>query len=109
MRASYPARFDDASGATGVSRAHRSTPERISRAALFRHHGLRRSQPGGLVDRYGAGHILLGTDYPYDMAEGEPVGLVGALDLSSEDEAKILEGTRRRCWRRPCRTFGEGG
>ena len=31
-----------------------------------------------LVDRYGADHVLLGTDYPYDMGDEDPLALVGA-------------------------------
>src|SRR2546421_3614693 len=32
-----------------------------------------------MVDQYGAGHVLLGTDYPYDMGEEDPVGLIGRV------------------------------
>ena len=30
-----------------------------------------------LVDRYGADHVLLGTDYPYDMGDDDPLALIG--------------------------------
>jgi aminocarboxymuconate-semialdehyde decarboxylase len=33
-------------------------------------------QLGFLIDKYGADHIVLGTDYPYDMGETDPVGLI---------------------------------
>lgn len=29
-----------------------------------------------LIDKYGADHIVIGTDFPYDMGETDPVGLV---------------------------------
>lgn len=29
-----------------------------------------------LVDKYGADHIVLGTDFPYDMGEKDPLGLI---------------------------------
>lgn len=46
-----------------------------------------------LVDRYGADHILLGTDYPFDMGEIDPVGLVERTDDLSESEVdRILGG-----------------
>src|SRR5204863_369405 len=32
-----------------------------------------------MVDQYGPGHVLLGTDYPYDMGEEDPVGLIGRV------------------------------
>ena len=31
-----------------------------------------------LVDRYGADHVLLGTDYPYDMGDEDPLASIGA-------------------------------
>jgi aminocarboxymuconate-semialdehyde decarboxylase len=32
-----------------------------------------------LVEKYGADHVLLGTDFPFDMAEEDPVGFVSGL------------------------------
>jgi aminocarboxymuconate-semialdehyde decarboxylase len=32
-----------------------------------------------LVEKYGAEHVLLGTDFPFDMAEEDPVGFVSTL------------------------------
>ena len=31
-----------------------------------------------LINKYGADHIVLGTDYPYDMGETDPLGLIQA-------------------------------
>jgi aminocarboxymuconate-semialdehyde decarboxylase len=43
-----------------------------------------------LVRKYGSDHILLGTDYPYDMGESDPVGLVNRTPkLTAEDRARI--------------------
>lgn len=44
-----------------------------------------------LVDLVGADHVLLGSDYPFDMGNENPVELVHAADLGSEIEKKILE------------------
>jgi aminocarboxymuconate-semialdehyde decarboxylase len=49
-----------------------------------------------LVERYGFDHILLGTDYPYDMGEPDPVGLVRKLGLEQGHEAAILGGNAAR-------------
>lgn len=38
-----------------------------------------------LVEEFGAEHVLLGTDYPYDMGENDPVGLI---ETAIEDEAR---------------------
>jgi aminocarboxymuconate-semialdehyde decarboxylase len=45
-------------------------------------------QLGTLIEKFGADHIVLGTDYPYDMGETDPVGLVGkvaGLDQGAKD------------------------
>ena len=50
-----------------------------------------------LVSRFGADHVLLGTDFPYDMAEDDPVGLVRrAPGLSDADRAAICGGNAAR-------------
>ena len=49
-----------------------------------------------LIDRYGADHVLLGTDYPYDMGEVDPVGLLAKVRLSAADRAKIEGGNAAR-------------
>lgn len=45
-----------------------------------------------LIQKYGADHILLGTDYPYDMGEEDPVGLLQKVDSLSEDEFAAVRG-----------------
>jgi aminocarboxymuconate-semialdehyde decarboxylase len=45
-----------------------------------------------LVQRYGADHILLGTDYPYDMGEDDPVELICSIDGLSDTERKLILG-----------------
>ena len=43
-----------------------------------------------LVDFVGADHVLLGSDYPFDMGNENPVDLVRAANLGTENEKKIL-------------------
>jgi aminocarboxymuconate-semialdehyde decarboxylase len=45
-----------------------------------------------LIDRYGAEQVLLGTDYPYDMGEDDPRGLVAAVNRLSAGDRKLIEG-----------------
>ncbi|MBN08109.1 MAG: aminocarboxymuconate-semialdehyde decarboxylase [Rhodospirillaceae bacterium] len=45
-----------------------------------------------LIQKYGADHILLGTDYPYDMGEEDPVGLLQKVDGLSADEFAAVRG-----------------
>ncbi|HWE22273.1 MAG TPA: amidohydrolase family protein [Hyphomicrobiaceae bacterium] len=50
-----------------------------------------------LVRLFGADHVLMGTDYPFDMADYDPVGLVrGTAGLDAEAVAAICGGNTRR-------------
>jgi aminocarboxymuconate-semialdehyde decarboxylase len=50
----------------------------------------------GLVELVGADHVLLGSDYPFDMGNENPVDLVRAAGFDPESEAKILGGNAAR-------------
>lgn len=45
-----------------------------------------------LVDVFGADHVLLGSDYPYDMGEEDPRGLVRAVKGLSSADRSLIEG-----------------
>jgi aminocarboxymuconate-semialdehyde decarboxylase len=50
-----------------------------------------------LVERFGADHVVLGTDYPYDMAMEHPVDFIGGTPgLSSKEKSEIMGGTAAR-------------
>ena len=52
---------------------------------------------GFLVQQMGAGQVVVGTDYPYDMGYEDPVGLVEKLPgLSEAEREAILGGTAAR-------------
>jgi aminocarboxymuconate-semialdehyde decarboxylase len=46
--------------------------------------------------RVGWDHVVLGSDYPFDMASTDPVAGVEAVELSPADRALVLEGTAHR-------------
>jgi aminocarboxymuconate-semialdehyde decarboxylase len=49
-----------------------------------------------LVNLFGVDKILLGTDYPYDMGEYDPIGhIASAGSLSAADQAAIAGGNAR--------------
>ncbi|WP_214103580.1 amidohydrolase family protein [Acrocarpospora catenulata] len=45
-----------------------------------------------LVDRYGADHVLLGTDYPYDMGDDDPLALIGATPGLEQWQIDLISG-----------------
>ncbi|MDE3076048.1 MAG: amidohydrolase [Chloroflexota bacterium] len=51
-----------------------------------------RSALGFLVEAVGAERVLLGSDYPYDMGEPNPVGTVTALPRLSDRERALILG-----------------
>ena len=46
-----------------------------------------------LVRTFGTDHIVLGTDYPYDMGEYYPIDHIVGTSLSEEEKAAVAGGT----------------
>jgi aminocarboxymuconate-semialdehyde decarboxylase len=46
--------------------------------------------------RMGWDHVLLGSDYPFDMASTDPVGGVEAVEMSDADQARVLHANAER-------------
>jgi aminocarboxymuconate-semialdehyde decarboxylase len=50
-----------------------------------------------MLEQYGADHVLLGSDYPYDMGVDDPVGFIGRVPgLKRADQALIEGGNAAR-------------
>ncbi|HWI80364.1 MAG TPA: amidohydrolase family protein [Ramlibacter sp.] len=45
-----------------------------------------------LVDRFGADHVVLGTDYPYDMGDEDPLGLVAQVKRLPRASRDLIVG-----------------
>jgi aminocarboxymuconate-semialdehyde decarboxylase len=45
-----------------------------------------------LIDRYGAERVMLGTDYPYDMGEDDPRGLIAGVAKLKKADRQLIEG-----------------
>ena len=61
-------------------------------ALVYTHHQL-----DYLVDQYGADHILMGTDYPADMGEIDPIGMIESTPgLDDVERRAILGGNAAR-------------
>jgi aminocarboxymuconate-semialdehyde decarboxylase len=49
-----------------------------------------------LVEEYGDEHVLLGTDYPYDMGPTDPLAFLARARLSERSRERILGGNAAR-------------
>lgn len=49
-----------------------------------------------LVREYGADRVLMGTDYPFDMGQGNPVDFVESAQLTETERDMILGGNANR-------------
>ncbi len=56
-------------------------------ALVYTHHQL-----AYLVEEYGADHILMGTDYPADIGEIDPVGMIEACPGLNDAERRAIFG-----------------
>ncbi|HEX6131749.1 MAG TPA: amidohydrolase family protein [Actinomycetota bacterium] len=89
----YPARFDHAYEARADVRERISRPPSSYLAQLsFDTMVFDPRDLGYLIERWGADHVLLGTDYPYDMGEDDPVGLVDKVEGLGDDERRMILG-----------------
>ena len=52
-----------------------------------------------LVGSYGAERVLMGTDYPFDMGQGNPIDFVRAAGLTEEETALVIGGNADRLFR----------
>jgi aminocarboxymuconate-semialdehyde decarboxylase len=49
-----------------------------------------------LVEQFGADHVMIGSDYPFDMGSADPVGAVAEAGLTAAAREQIEGGTARR-------------
>lgn len=94
----YPARFDHAYRARSDTREHIARPpSTYLEQLLFDTMVYQPEDLAYLIGRYGADHVLLGTDYPYDMGEDDPIGLVLAVEgLDDKQVTQIVGGNAAR-------------
>lgn len=94
----YPGRLDHGHSVRPDSRERISEPPSTHlRKIYFDTVVFEPRQLAYLVDLYGADHVLLGTDYPYDMGEPDPVGFIARTPgLTSAQRALICGGNAAR-------------
>ncbi|WP_457940366.1 amidohydrolase family protein [Mesorhizobium sp. 10J20-29] len=95
--AAYSGRIDHAWGARSDARTNLPRPPThylrkvFVDTVVFTPHQLR-----ALVEVFGAEHVVLGTDFPFDMAEFKPVAHVEQAGLSDDVVDAIVAGNARR-------------
>jgi aminocarboxymuconate-semialdehyde decarboxylase len=96
---SYQARMDHAWEARPECRVKISEPPSsyLRRQVFLDHVVFTPEAVAFLIAQMGVEHVVLGTDYPFDMGEGDPVGLVKRVPgLSLEDQGLIMGGNALR-------------
>jgi aminocarboxymuconate-semialdehyde decarboxylase len=95
---SYPFRMDHAWRARPDCRVHiRRKPSDYLRRLYFDTIVFEPRALAHLIELWGADHVVLGTDYPYDMGDYDPVGSVKAVKrLKAAERAAIAGGNAAR-------------
>ena len=89
----YSGRIDHAWGARPDCRANLPEPPTTYLkkiyvdSVVFTPHQLK-----GLVDVFGVDHVLMGTDYPFDMGEYDPIGHVALVESFDEKTRVAIAG-----------------
>ena len=89
----YSGRLDHAWGARADCRADLSKPPThyfknvFVDSIVFTPHQL-----AGLVETFGVDHVLIGTDYPFDMAESDPLGHLASLEALDLGAVEAIAG-----------------
>ncbi len=93
----YAGRIDHAWGARSDSHGNLPKPPTTYLKKIyvdtivFTHHQLRH-----LVEVFGADHVMIGTDYPFDMAEMDPIGHVMSAGLDARTAEALCGGNAAR-------------
>lgn len=89
----YAGRFDHAYHARkDVSHGLPKPPSEYLAQFYFDTMVFEADQLGFLINKYGSDHVLLGTDYPYDMGEDDPLGLISKVDGLSDNDRDLIAG-----------------
>jgi aminocarboxymuconate-semialdehyde decarboxylase len=89
----YPARMDHVWSARADARTVLKAKPRRSLAKLyFDTIVFDREQLRHIVNLWGASHILVGTDYPYDMGWYDPHGFLDGCDFLKDAEKAAIKG-----------------
>src|SRR5579875_2369638 len=94
----YPGRIDHAWGARSDCQAGLPKPPTSYLRQIYVDSVVfTPAQLKALVDFFGADHVLMGTDYPFDMLEYDPLGHIASVDeFDAATRAAISGGSARK-------------
>ena len=76
----YPGRMDHGWGARSDCQADLpQPPTHYLKTDLCRHCRIHTSATGSTGGTFGVDHVVMGTDYPFDMMEYDPIGHVASV------------------------------
>jgi aminocarboxymuconate-semialdehyde decarboxylase len=94
---SYWGRIDHAWGARSDAHSVPKPPTSYLKKVYFDTVVFTTEQLEALVKAFGVDHVVLGTDYPFDMAEEDPIGHVNSSDmLDAAARAAIAGGNAKK-------------
>jgi aminocarboxymuconate-semialdehyde decarboxylase len=89
----YPGRIDHAWGARSDCQADLPKPPTSYLKQIYVDSVVfTPDQLDALVKTFGADHVLMGTDYPYDMLENDPIGHIASVEHFDESTRAALAG-----------------
>ena len=84
----YSGRIDHAWGArSDLPSKSAEAADRVSEEGLCRHGRVHAGPARSLVKVFGVDHVIMGTDYPFDMLDYDPIGHVNSV-ASFDDKAR---------------------
>ncbi len=94
----YWGRFDHAFAHRPDSRVHiKKPPSHYLKKLCFDTVVFSEQELKHLIETWGADRVMLGTDYPFDMAEPDPVGFLSRVKgVSAKDMTKVAGGNAER-------------
>ena len=96
----YSARTDHAFAVRPELRKHIDrAPSEYLRSLYFDTNVFDPAMVRQLVDRFGAEHVLLGTDYPFDMGTADPLAFLEQAGFEDDKQRLVLGGNAERLFR----------
>lgn len=92
----YWGRIDHVWGARSDAHSLTRAPTEYLKRIYFDTVVFSQKQLATLVETWGSDHVVMGTDYPFDMADYDPVGHVAGMNFDAATVSAICGGNAKR-------------